>query len=162
LDQARPTKTHYAITQLARKHLIHFVISTNMDGLHLRSGLPRHMIVEQHGNCYKEICENCQTEYYRQYDTLKTVVHSRKHHTGRHCTWCGGQLQDTIVHFSENFRGEHVQPISMHHARKCDLAIVMGTSMNVQPAAAYPDKALKSPGGKLVIVNLQKTPYDAG
>ena len=32
--------------------------------------------------------------------------------------------------------------------------------MNVQPAACYPDKCLRNKDGKLVIVNLQKTPYD--
>ncbi len=31
--------------------------------------------------------------------------------------------------------------------------------MNVQPAASYPLEPLRN-GGKLVIVNLQKTPYD--
>ena len=31
--------------------------------------------------------------------------------------------------------------------------------MNVQPAACFPDKCFKN-NGKLVIVNLQKTPYD--
>jgi ribonuclease HII len=45
------------------------------------------------------------------------------------------------------------------NARASDVAIVMGTSMNVQPAASLPDKCLEN-GGKLFIVNLQRTPYD--
>jgi hypothetical protein len=32
--------------------------------------------------------------------------------------------------------------------------------MNVQPAASFPDKCFKN-GGKLVIINLQKTPLDS-
>jgi len=128
--------------------------------LHLRSGLPRHLILEQHGNSHKEICSVCEKEFYRQFDVGKTVMNSRQHYTGRLCDFCGGKLQDTIVHFSENFRGEYISPMSMHHATKADVAIVMGTSMNVQPFAAYPDKVLKHPKGKLIIVNLQKTPYD--
>jgi len=154
-----PTLGHYAITELARRGLIKFVCSTNMDALHLRSGLPYHMIAEQHGNKHKERCEQCGTEYYRQYDTLETVTSMRGHHTGRQCTFCYGRLKDTIVHFSENLRTEDMN-VSLYQARVSDLAVVLGTSMNVQPAASFPDKCFRN-NGKLVIVNLQKTPYDS-
>lgn len=80
--------------------------------------------------------------------------------TGRLCDFCGGRLQDTIVHFSETYRSDSVGLLAMHHAKKADMAIVIGTSMNVQTAASYPDKCLKKPDGQMVIVNLQKTPYD--
>jgi hypothetical protein len=37
----------------------------------------------------------------------------------------------------------------------------MGTSLNVQPNAAYPEQCLiDNPDGKIVICNLQATPYD--
>ncbi|KAL6079563.1 NAD-dependent protein deacetylase sirtuin-7 [Balamuthia mandrillaris] len=158
---AQPTYTHYAITELARRGLVRCVISTNMDGLHLRSGLPPHLLVEQHGNSFNEICERCGREHYRYFDVMQTVVHSRQHYTGRLCSFCGGRLQDTIVHFSESFRARATRPLSNYHARTCDLALVMGTSMNVQPSACYPDKCLRNPGGKLMIVNLQATPFDS-
>jgi len=160
ISEARPTYSHYAITELVRRHLVHFVISTNMDSLHIRSGLPKHLIIEQHGNSNKEICESCGLQYWRAYDVGKSVVNYRDHYTFRYCTWCNGKLKDTIVHFSEDFSEEHVEVLSLYHARKCDLAIVMGTSMNVQPNATYPDQCLKNPNGKMVIVNLQKTPFD--
>jgi mono-ADP-ribosyltransferase sirtuin 6 len=47
---------------------VQFIISTNMDGLHMRSGMPAHMMVELHGNIYKESCERCQKEYYRPFE----------------------------------------------------------------------------------------------
>jgi len=49
--------------------------------------------------------------------------------------------------------------LAMDHSRKANVSLVLGTSMNVQPAASLPDKALKN-SGKLIIVNLQRTPYD--
>lgn len=49
---------------------------------------------------------------------------------------------------------------AVEQARKADLALVLGTSMNVQPAASYPPKALRNENGKFVLVNIQKTPYD--
>lgn len=36
----------------------------------------------------------------------------------------------------------------------------MGTSMNVQPNASYPEQCFLNEDGKLVLVNLQATPYD--
>jgi len=35
------------------------------------------------------------------------------------------------------------------NARKADLAFVLGTSMNVQPAASYPPKVLRNKNGKV-------------
>lgn len=39
-------------------------------------------------------------------------------------------------------------------------ALVLGTSMNVQPNASYPEQCFQNEDGKMVIVNLQATPYD--
>jgi len=134
-----------------------------MDCLHIRSGLPKHLIIEQHGNCHKEVCVNCGLEHWRAFDVGSTVLKTREHFTFRNCRWCGGKLRDTIVHFSENWSEQHTEVLSLHHAHKCDLAIIMGTSMNVQPNATFPELCLKNPRhpeGKLVLINLQKTPYD--
>jgi len=40
------------------------------------------------------------------------------------------------------------------------LAIVLGTTMMVQPACLLPGEIYKKPGGKMVLCNLQKTSYD--
>lgn len=154
-ESVAPTFAHYAITDLARRGAIHHVISTNMDALHLRTGLPPHMITEQHGNGNKEVCERCHSVYFRQYDTNDGYMN---HRTGRSCSFCGNNLMDTIVNFAENLHDAD-QMTSLWNARKSTVALVMGTSMNVQPAASYPLQVLKNEG-KLVIVNLQRTPFD--
>ena len=48
-DQAQPTKTHLAIAELVKRDMAQFVISQNIDGLHLRSGIPRTKLAELHG-----------------------------------------------------------------------------------------------------------------
>jgi len=156
---AFPTYAHCAITELVKQGLVKFVISTNMDGLHRRSGLPAENIVELHGNTYREICEKCNKEYMRSFDVTDTVVNYRDHITMRNCDDCGGRLKDTIVHFCENMRDNEIR-LAEQQARKADLALVMGTSMNVHPAASLCNKALRNKNGSMVIVNLQKTPYD--
>lgn len=42
------------------------------------------------------------------------------------------------------------------HLREADLAICLGTSLQIQPSGNLPVLTVKS-GGKLVVVNLQKT-----
>jgi NAD-dependent deacetylase len=46
-----------------------------------------------------------------------------------------------------------------HHARHCDLMLVLGSSLMVQPAASLVGLALRS-GARVVLVNRGKTPYD--
>jgi NAD-dependent deacetylase len=48
---------------------------------------------------------------------------------------------------------------SFRRARNCDLLIVIGSSLVVQPAASIPLEAKES-GAKLVIINRDPTPCD--
>jgi NAD-dependent SIR2 family protein deacetylase len=50
MEEIRPTYAHYAITALIRKNLCNYLISSNLDGLHRRSGVPAEKISELHGN----------------------------------------------------------------------------------------------------------------
>ena len=49
--------------------------------------------------------------------------------------------------------------MSFGHASESDLCLCMGSSLRVTPAADIPLHTFEK-GGKLVIVNLQKTPID--
>jgi len=129
-----------------------------VDGIHRRSGLTASQITELHGNCYREVCGNCEKEYLRGFDVCKTVANYRNHKTGRKCE-CGGDLHDTIIHFMENLPKTELG-IALQHSQMGDLAIVLGTSMMVNPAAQLPGLVVEN-GGTMCIVNLQKTPFDS-
>jgi NAD-dependent deacetylase len=47
-----------------------------------------------------------------------------------------------------------------HHARSCDLLLVLGSSLVVEPAASLVGRAIAS-RARVVLVNRGETPYDA-
>ncbi|EFC45242.1 silent information regulator family protein [Naegleria gruberi] len=157
IEQAVPTYCHYAITHLVKKDYVKYVVSTNVDGLHRRSGLPRDKLAELHGNCYVEYCNKCEKEYLRGFDVSKNEKDWTKHFTGRKCE-CGGRLKDNIIHFDEDLPEKDFDQ-AMDHSKKGDFALVLGTSMKVTPSCEFPLEVLDNKG-MMCIVNLQKTEYD--
>ncbi|KAK3239950.1 hypothetical protein CYMTET_50156, partial [Cymbomonas tetramitiformis] len=140
------------------------VVSTNVDGLHCKSGLEESRLAELHGNCFLETCSKCGARYVRDFDvTTRRGAEAGVtdiHMTGRKCeaVGCDGALRDNIIHFKENLPQAEIEK-AMEHAIQADLALVLGTSMRVSPACELPGM-MKGKDGKLVICNLQKTPYD--
>ncbi|CAH8298077.1 unnamed protein product [Schistosoma turkestanicum] len=84
---AKPTFTHMAIKVLVDEGYVRHVVSQNVDGLHVRSGLKREKLSELHGNLFIEQCIACENAVFRVFDVAETT--SRSHHfTGRICPRC--------------------------------------------------------------------------
>ncbi len=154
-SKAIPSVTHMALVELARRNLLHFVVSQNTDGLHLRSGISSTILAELHGNSNLETCKKCHTKFLRDFRT-RTAKKVHDHATTRKCTKCGSTLYDSIINFGESLP-EHELETSFENAERADVCLVLGSSLRVTPAADIPERVGER-GGKLIIGNLQATP----
>eukprot|EP00450_Noctiluca_scintillans_P000642 CAMPEP_0194482980 /NCGR_PEP_ID=MMETSP0253-20130528/4713_1 /TAXON_ID=2966 /ORGANISM="Noctiluca scintillans" /LENGTH=649 /DNA_ID=CAMNT_0039322573 /DNA_START=42 /DNA_END=1987 /DNA_ORIENTATION=- len=161
MTSAVPTPTHMSLVKLVNESLVHHVISQNVDGLHRKSGVPKEQMSELHGNSNVEYCTTCRREYFRDFPVEAQTLKAGCHQTGRRCVaaGCGGLLHDTIIHFGEALPVETVTQ-AFAQSESADLHVVLGSSLTVSPASDMPRSTLKR-GGKLVIVNLQRTAQDA-
>lgn len=161
-EDARPSKTHMALVELERAGILKFLISQNIDGLHVRSGFPRDKLSELHGNMFVEECLKCGKQYVREHvvGTMGLKL------TGRLCDVaksrglraCRGKLRDTILDWEDSLPDRDLS-LADEACRKADLGITLGTSLQIKPSGNLP-LTTKRKGGKLVIVNLQPTKHD--
>ena len=131
------------------------LITQNIDGLHQRAGIADQDIIEIHGNRVRALCLDCQSPM------SLAQAQQQIEQTGQspRCGRCGGLVKSAVISF-----GQAMPQIKMVDAERltssCDLFLVFGSSLVVQPAAGLPIIA-KNNGSKLVIINKQPTPLDA-
>jgi hypothetical protein len=80
--------------------------------------------------------------------------------TGRRCSQpgCGAPLRDHILDWEDALPEEELDA-SEAHADGADLALCLGTSLQITPSCDIPLRTVKA-GGRLAILNLQRTPKD--
>jgi NAD-dependent SIR2 family protein deacetylase len=143
-NSVEPNSGHLAIVALQKLDKLKFLISQNVDNLHLKSGIRPELLAELHGNMTKLRCMGCGNTFDRS--------------SGRDRCSCGGQLRASVVDFGEPLPEKDLMR-SFEHSRKSDLFVVVGSSLVVTPAADMPREALRS-GARLVIINQGETPFD--
>ena len=149
LSQIEPNAAHLAIVEFEKLGKCDFLISQNVDNLHLKSGYPAAKLAELHGNQFRLRCRPCGTTFPKADFRINVAV----------CPHCSGGLQKSVINFGDPMPQEDLDA-AFHWARKADLMIVVGSSCKVIPAANVP-RATQEAGGRLVIINLGNTDLDS-
>lgn len=159
-DEAVPSLTHMALVGLYRAGLLKHVVSQNVDGLHLKSGIPREALTELHGNVFMEECTACHKQFFGARDVQGMGLNL----TGRFCQECKGPLRDLTYDWDTELSQTELANADLVH-KAADLVLVLGSSLIIRPACHLPLKTVRRNGkaspGAMVIVNLQKTPLDS-
>jgi NAD-dependent SIR2 family protein deacetylase len=162
--QVRPNASHLALVELQELGKLRFLITQNTDNLHRMSGIRPELLAELHGNGQLMRCLACDRLHTRQevgwdanrwgpgYRTQSPVAGQPD------CPACGGRLISSVVNFGDPLpRGELT--LAAEHAARCDLMLVLGSSLVVNPAASLVGLAIQQ-GARVVLINRGETPYD--
>jgi NAD-dependent protein deacetylase/lipoamidase len=126
------------------------VVTQNVDDLHERAGSTQ--VHHLHGSLFAFRCDRCQTPYR---DELPAMPEPAEAVDPPRCR-CGGFIRPEVVWFGEALPSEAWER-SVDAVTAADVAVVVGTSAVVYPAAGLPELALAN-GIPVIEVNPERTP----
>lgn len=154
--EREPNSGHGALVRLEQRNKLHTLITQNVDGLHQAAGSSDEIVVEVHGTTRKVRCLDCGEEAPME----KALDRVRAGEADPACRTCGGLLKAATISFGQSLIADDLMRAELA-ARQCDLMMAVGTSLGVYPVAAVVPTAQRA-GAKLLIVNAEPTPFDAG
>ena len=154
IKQAQPNPAHLAIAEMEKLGKLDCVITQNIDGLHFKAGNSEEKVLQLHGTAIFVSCLSCKKRYDR--DQIQDRI--KKAQKAPRCDDCGGLLKPATISFGQSMPEKETQE-AYHRSSICDLFIVIGSSLVVQPAASMPMVAKRN-GARLVIINRDPTPCD--
>ncbi|KAF9374475.1 NAD-dependent protein deacetylase sirtuin-2 [Podila verticillata] len=123
----KPTLTHYLLPLLAKKGLLLRSYTQNIDSLEKMAGLPEDLLVEAHGSFSTAKCIQCaivsDSEWVKEHIMDSNIPY---------CKRCGGLVKPEITFFGEDLPSRFRDKAQTDFV-DCDLLIVLGTSLKVEP-----------------------------
>jgi NAD-dependent deacetylase len=133
LRDAEPNAAHYALAELERRGVVAGVITQNIDTLHSRAG--SRDVIEIHGSIRSAVCSGCLWT-----EVAEDVLAQLEERPVPICVHCGEILKPGVTLF-----GELLPPGAIERAtdlaRTAGLVLVVGSSLEVWPAAGLPLEA---------------------
>lgn len=134
-----PTLSHYFVRMLAEKGILLRQYTQNIDTLERRAGMREEWLVEAHGSFHEAACVECAlTLPSRDPDGRDLIREAIFMDSIPKCTRCSGVIKPKIVFFGEGLPLSYFSRMNEDFDH-CDLLIVMGTSLQVQPFASLID-----------------------
>lgn len=154
LLRAKPNRAHTAIAELQEMGRIKWVITQNIDGLHQRAGSPADTVIELHGTNLEAECLGCS----RRWPIGEIQERLEAGDLEPTCPDCGGFIKPATVSFGQPMPEEELKK-AFKCAREADLMLMIGSSLQVEPAASIPPAAHNA-GARLVFINRTDTQWD--
>ena len=125
------------------------VVTQNIDGLHQKAG--SQTVYELHGSVHENRCIECGRLFPLDYILQSQGVPK--------CPDCSGVIKPSVVLYGEGL--DHcVSTGACREISRCDLLIVAGTSLSVEPAASMLSY-FRGGSRNLVVINRDETSADA-
>jgi NAD-dependent deacetylase len=156
IRDAKPNPTHLALFELEKIGKLDAIITQNIDCLHHKAGNSPSKIIEIHGTTAYAVCLDCNKTYDRR--ELQRLLEEKEEAFVPYCRECNGPLKDATISFGQSMPEKEMADAG-RKAQLCDLMILLGSSLVVYPAAYLPQYAHQA-GAKLIIINLDPTPFD--
>jgi NAD-dependent deacetylase len=150
---ARPNATHDAIARLEASGRVLKVVTQNIDGLHSLAGTSPERLIELHGTNSLVECQSCG----ERTDPARSFEKFRETRTPPRCH-CNGLLKPATISFGQSLRSEDLDA-AFAAASECDMAVSLGSTLSVEPAASVPLSAARR-GMPYIVVNRGETAHD--
>jgi len=143
-----PAIAHKFLARLEEIGILKSITTQNVDGLHQKAGSKK--VFELHGNPFRSHCLSCKKIF-----SQKEIEIMLKDSDVPLCNECSGLIKPDIIFYGEMLPEDAINS-SIAEVEKCDLMLVLGTSLVVYPAAYLPEIALRN-GALIAILNKQPT-----
>ena len=149
---AAPNAAHIALAELGNAGYLDTVVTQNIDVLHQKAGSKN--VIEMHGTLGTLSCTQC----FHKFEATPFLKPFVEEGIIPHCPDCGAILKPDVILFGEQLP-QKAWLEAQKSARKCDLMLIIGSSLEVLPVAGLPMQTLDR-GGHLIIINQTPTYLD--
>lgn len=148
VQSLQPNAAHRSIATWQAEKSQAYVITQNIDGYHQRAGSLN--VIELHGNLAKNKCIVCGCPYTDLIDEASL--------TPPRCKECDSTIRPDVVWFNEELSLE-IYLEGERLSQQAEVFISIGCSLEVEPAASLPFKALEA-GAYVIQINPNPTKLD--
>nr|XP_022303821.1 NAD-dependent protein deacetylase sirtuin-2-like [Crassostrea virginica] len=150
LENYKPTPCHYFIRMLAEKGILLRHFTQNIDGLERVAGIDPELLMEAHGSNRTGQCLHCSATYTAEWIKDCLIRNEIPKCTAVDCT---GVIKPDTVFYGESLPKRFSELVDQDFCQ-CDLLIILGTSLKVQPFAGITNKVpVETPR---LYINLEK------
>ena len=151
---ARPNKAHASLAKLEKIGKLSCLVTQNIDGLHQDAGNSDDIVIELHGTNRRASCLGCGRSW--PIEEIQDLL--ERGETVPVCRYCNGYIKPATISFGQPMPEDEMFR-TLECARNCDLFFMVGSSLQVEPAASVPREAHNA-GATLIFINRTETPLD--